>query len=108
MMEDSSLNNITSMLHTRLGSLGCCRTVVLVDMVVVVCCHLAVGEAVLQVVVVEVHYQVQAVEHRIHPSNRRQKEWNVVSIMNIPSGTVRIVIVLHAIPFVVASALPVL
>jgi hypothetical protein len=65
---------ITSMLHMHLGSL------VLVshpDMVVVHC-HLEAGEAALQVVVVEVHFQVQ-VGHHIHPMNQC-RPLNIITI----------------------------
>lgn len=57
------------MLHMHLGYLALeCRLVHLGT--VEVHYHLEVGEAALQVVAVEVRFQVQVVEHRTHPRNQ--------------------------------------
>jgi hypothetical protein len=68
---------ITSMLHMHLGSLVLVSQLVHLDMVVVHC-HLEAGEAALQVVAGEVHFQVQ-VGHRIHPMNQC-RPLNIITI----------------------------
>jgi hypothetical protein len=69
-MRENIRRKITSMLHMHLGFLTLGRRLVHLDMVVEVHCHLEVGEAALQVVVVEVHFQVRVVEHRTRPGNQ--------------------------------------